>query len=61
MTYFSGDAANGLGLYLARCQIRSLKEAEINGLLALDIEFACLPSETGLPDYILSLMGRANS
>lgn len=60
LSYFNGNAANGLGLYLARCEIRSLKEAEINGLLALEIEFACLQSGTTAPDYVLSLVGRAN-
>lgn len=58
LAFFSGTIGNGLGFHAPTCQWRSLKETEINGLLALELGFAVLQSDVaGIPDFTLSLMG----
>lgn len=58
ISWVLGGPDNGIGFHAPYCEIRSLKETQINGLLAIEIQFVCLPSSLdGIPDWTLAFAG----
>ncbi len=59
LSWIVGSADNGIGFHAPAAQVRSVKESTVNGLLAMDVEFAVLDS--GLPEippWMLAFAGK---
>jgi hypothetical protein len=60
LSWIVGDAGNAVGFHAPRCEIREIKERDLNGLLGMEIQFAVLQSDRAdIPSWMLSFMGAA--
>ena len=62
ISWVVGKPENAIGFHAPTCEIRGVKETQINGLLAMEIQFTVLPSGfSGIPDWTLAFAGRTDS